>query len=196
MNIFNTQRKNISRKGFTLIETLVAISILVVGVGAVFTAVQSGLSNSSSVRQRMIAMYLAEEGINGIKNLKDSNLTNIASGNSSNWLQGIQGICSANNPCAYDITAHNGNGGVVSCAGNPNNCRVRLDTISIQGDEVEIYKQGGGGTDTGFVREIYVEETNSGSAAGREAKVTVEITRPNTNTPDLKVVQYIYNYWP
>ncbi len=64
MNIFN----KIKNKGFTLVETLVAISILSLSILAGFTAVQNSLKSSVTAKNQMIAFYLTQDAMEFIKN--------------------------------------------------------------------------------------------------------------------------------
>ena len=71
-------------KGFTIIETLVAISILVTAIVGTSTAVQGAISSYTHSKDQIIAFYLAQEGFEQIRNLRDeSRLKN------RNWLTGI-----------------------------------------------------------------------------------------------------------
>jgi prepilin-type N-terminal cleavage/methylation domain-containing protein len=60
-------------KGFTLLEVLVAVFILVVGAGAAFSSISQTLGAASLVKDRFIASYLGQEGIEIVKNIRDSN---------------------------------------------------------------------------------------------------------------------------
>lgn len=64
--------KNTS-KGFTLIETLIAISILVLAVTGAFAAAQNGISSAIFSKDQIVAFYLAEEGVEGVRNVRDQN---------------------------------------------------------------------------------------------------------------------------
>lgn len=59
--------------GFTVIESLVAISILLLAVSGSFAAAQSSLQSSNFVKNRVTAYYLAQEGIEYIRHLRDNN---------------------------------------------------------------------------------------------------------------------------
>ncbi len=59
--------------GFTLLEVIVAIFILTVGVGGSFVLIQQTLSASLMAQSRLIAAYLAQEGIEIIRNVRDNN---------------------------------------------------------------------------------------------------------------------------
>ena len=50
-------------RGFTLAELLVALTIVVVGLGALLAAINQGLGNSQLVRERVEARYQAEQAL-------------------------------------------------------------------------------------------------------------------------------------
>ena len=64
------------KKGFTLIEALVAISILMMAVAAPITIAQKGLSSAVYSKDQMIAAYLAQDAIEFIKNARDNESIN------------------------------------------------------------------------------------------------------------------------
>jgi len=70
--------------GFTLIETLVAISILLISISAPLTIAARGLASSYFARDQITAFYLAQDAVEYIRNKRDENfLSNLA------WLSGI-----------------------------------------------------------------------------------------------------------
>ncbi|MDE1975435.1 MAG: prepilin-type N-terminal cleavage/methylation domain-containing protein [Patescibacteria group bacterium] len=95
----NTPRK---QKGFTIIETLVAITVLMIAVAGPLVVASKGLFGALASKDQMTASYLAQESMEVIKNMRDNNVNNITQGNSGNWLDGL-GNCissaSANNYC-------------------------------------------------------------------------------------------------
>lgn len=60
-------------KGFTLIETVVAIFILTVGVVGSFSLMQRISVFASISSSQFVASYLAQEGIETIRNIRDAN---------------------------------------------------------------------------------------------------------------------------
>ena len=82
------------KKGFTIIESLVAVSILVVAVVGALSAVQTGLSSYIYSKDQIIAFYLAQEGFEQIRNLRDEN--RLAS---RDWLYGV--AQNSNDPCYF-----------------------------------------------------------------------------------------------
>jgi len=73
-----------SKKGYLLMEVMVAISLLTIGFLAVLSLVSNSLSLNRIVSDQFTANYLAMEGIEIVKNLIDSNYL---SGNP--WNQGF-----------------------------------------------------------------------------------------------------------
>lgn len=68
--------KRESGAGFTMIELIIAISILSIGIVTVYSIFASILALSNSVSQRLIATYLAKEGMEVARNIRDDNFVN------------------------------------------------------------------------------------------------------------------------
>ena len=64
-------------KGFTLVESLVAIAVFTVGISAAIFVIQQSFFVGARVKNKIIAAYLAQEGIEVIRNIRDRN-----------WMQG------------------------------------------------------------------------------------------------------------
>lgn len=62
------------KKGFTLIEALVAIFILSASITALMTVVSQSIFNSSYIKNKAVAISLAQEGIELVRNIQDSAL--------------------------------------------------------------------------------------------------------------------------
>ncbi len=60
-------------KSFSLIEVIVAIFIITVGAGGAFALMQQNLAFSSVSSSKLTASYLAQEGIEVIRNIRDTN---------------------------------------------------------------------------------------------------------------------------
>ena len=188
--------KKTHTRGFTLIESLVAISIVLVGVTTVFTVAQLGISSSSSVRSRITAMFLAQEALEAAKNLKDSNLHQISSnGAHINWLEGLKSsngaeICPDYNGdtyCGFDVLKNTGDSDMFfQCNAG---CQIYTEP------SVGLFEQAASGVpngiDTGFVRKISVDEV----VPDKQARVRVVISKPGTTFPDFEVVGFIYNWF-
>lgn len=101
-----------------MLETLIAIAVLILALSAAFSVAQRGLSLSISSRDEVTAYYLAQEGVEVIRNLRDQN-----SLNSLPWLTGIS--ASVSDPCYFGnycaVDSPNGNY-MQNCGSSPNNC--------------------------------------------------------------------------
>lgn len=75
-----------SRKGFTLIETLVAIAILMVVLTAIYTVVIQGLKSTSFVNNQTIAGFLAQDALEYVTNIRNSNMLDTE----KTWLEGLE----------------------------------------------------------------------------------------------------------
>lgn len=76
--------------GFTLLETLVAISILLLSISAPLTIASRGLAASFVARDQITAFYLAQDAIEFIRNTRDNNFLSDA-----NWLNGFSDLIGA-----------------------------------------------------------------------------------------------------
>lgn len=84
--------KTMNQKGFTLLELTVAIFVIMVGIIGALSALQRATSTTFVSSSKLTAAYLAQEGIEIVRNLRD---TNWIAGLS--WDYGI--ICSPPSPC-------------------------------------------------------------------------------------------------
>jgi len=77
-NLQTTNYKLQTNLGFTLLETVIAISILTTGVIATIGLMNSGLKQIGYLKNKIIAINLAQEGIELTRNVRDNNwLTNL-----------------------------------------------------------------------------------------------------------------------
>ena len=83
-------------RGFSLIETLMALFVLMVGVIGSFAVVSQAIRTSPTARQELIAAQLAQEGIEISRNVRDNTLLQIGddrlqgSALSKDWTSGLK----------------------------------------------------------------------------------------------------------
>lgn len=65
--------KKMKNKGFTLIELIIAVFVVTVGVVFVYGIIQQIISYTLISNSRFVAAYLAQEGIEIIRNIRDNN---------------------------------------------------------------------------------------------------------------------------
>jgi type II secretory pathway pseudopilin PulG len=61
------------RKGETILETLIAMGILVIGIMMASSIMGSSIRNINSSKNRVIAVNIAKEGLEAIRNIRDTN---------------------------------------------------------------------------------------------------------------------------
>lgn len=70
MNVFNLKKQ---QRGQTLLETVVGIFIMVMGISASMSLVTFSLNSTRQVVSQLVGMGLAREGIEAVKNMRDTN---------------------------------------------------------------------------------------------------------------------------
>ena len=103
-------------KGFTLIETLVAVTIFMIAIIAIYTFIVQGLQSTFFASRYTIATYLSQDGIEYVKHVRNSNGLN----DNAEWLDGL-GAC-VDKTCRVDTGILNPleNGAIEECGGG--NC--------------------------------------------------------------------------
>lgn len=98
-------RKKIDKKGFTMIEVLGAIFIITMGVMGIFSLVPQAVSFTTISSSRLVATYLAQEGIEIVRNIRDTNLLKIHKGlmPEDDWTNGLTG-CAGGCEADYNDT--------------------------------------------------------------------------------------------
>ncbi len=171
MNYFSVKNK----KGFTLVETLVAITMLTITIASTMGLVQASLASNSYSQQQITANYLAGEAIEYIRNIRDTNIRN-----NNSWLTNIPLSCFDEAGCAIDTV----NQSISACVSTCNT--LLLDTSSSG------YYQYQSGDESSFRRTVNIETITPGV----EIEVRVRIdgqTGLFSKTP-MVVVEQMYNW--
>lgn len=132
--------------GFSLVEAIVSITIMVFAISGPLALSAQSLRASREARAEIEATHLAEEGIEMIRNIRDNNSAQDTSANKNAWLDNIIVECSVN-PCIIDVSDHSGGG--VWGSSTLRGC----DATCLSSDEIYLYKN----TNTGF----YVQKSLS-----------------------------------
>lgn len=114
--------------GFTLVETLIAITVLTVAIVGPYHAVQTALNVSFVARDELVATSLAQEGLEYVRSVRDSNFDyNVANpASAGTWLYGLDGTtragvtgrnCFSGTQCTVDITQASVVNAIEPCSG-------------------------------------------------------------------------------
>lgn len=140
--------------GFTLIESLVAMTILITAILGPMSIAANGIASASYVRDQTTAFFLAQEGLEYIRNARDSNALTTPP---LDWLTGLEACVSSS--CAIDPS----NNAVTACSGA---CpAIRYDSAN------NLYGYTAG-DETNFIRTIRITTTVS----DREVNVSSMVT--------------------
>lgn len=182
-----------NKKGFTFIETLVAITILLIAVVAPMSLAQDGIVAARLAQDQIVAFYLGQEGVEIVKNLRDNNrLNNAALGQLSG---AALSECIVVDP--DDITE---SGCIVDARPNAydtERCVGQCEPVSIdEGVDRTLYTHSGTGiTETKYIREVKVwyPDISDTDEAVVEATVTWPFGKGGI-IKSYKVRNYLYDW--
>jgi len=132
--------------GFTLIETLVAVTVLTVAVAAPLSLAAQSLLAAFNARDQVTAFHLAQEAIETVRAQRDHNLLEIVkTGNNIDWLSGLSvetrdlnGDIETEKPFKVDAIATNTGNNFIDCSGTlGTSCEYLLfnKTVGLYGHE-------------------------------------------------------------
>jgi prepilin-type N-terminal cleavage/methylation domain-containing protein len=161
--MFNYLKQKNNRDGFTLVETLIAISIFSMSVVGLMTVLARGISDTNYAKHRITASYLAEEGIEYIKNMRDTYVLNDPTSASDGWDKFLVKInnnncrdidlgCKFDDNKTLDFTSLEDPNFIFSSCGNTVDCSLYY----YEDNGKYSYSQNGSGVNSGFTRVIYI----------------------------------------
>jgi len=168
--------------GFTLIESLVSLSIVTLAIVGPISLASTSINASRVVREQLTAFYLAQEGIEIIRNERDINRLFVgapggdAEGepDSSNWGDGWLSLCSGNGcELLVDATETDLDYRIKSC--NDSICTAN-ETVLTYNSEKTLYGREAtqGWESSPYSRKVSVEKAQSPNE-DKEAIVTVTV---------------------
>ena len=166
----NISLKKNREKGFTLIETLIAITILMISVAAPLSLASKGLQAANLAKNQIVAYYLAQDAYEWVKNKTDMNkIKNIPYGGG-----GQNGMIDGLDDCSSDTNSKC----IINTLESPD-ITSAVDRYTGQKLKVDngVYSYGASGQDSIFKRYIHVERVDRGDASKLDEaliQVTVE----------------------
>lgn len=144
-----------TESGFTLVETLVAITILLIVIVGPMTAAHKGIQNAIHAREQLVAVHLAQEAIEQAFNLRDEYALRADAGSESDTWAFVDTLPSdcfdADIGCGFDVEARE----FASCS-SLNGCVLYQDSS----DEDTYYSYDSSGDVSLFTRKIYMSEVS------------------------------------
>ena len=155
-------------KGFSLVEVLVAISLLLIALVGPMTYLTRTSQSTEVANQRVVATFLAQEGIELVQKLRDDIILSSSPFSSSQdppsqdegWQDFISNLnvagCFGSIGCAVEMGGTHGDVQLHQCTdpgANRSECRLYLDTSSDR-NSWYTYVGGTGSTQTPYTRRI------------------------------------------
>lgn len=175
------------KRGFSLVETLVAISILMISIAGPMLLVSNGIQSSAFARDQITAFYLAQDAVEAMRYIRDNNrIEKVTSSNPAavDWNYLTDNTCTVANPCGVDTTkVYEGASGGIS-SGNKN----KVLTINSSDGK---YGYNPSGTPTVFKRWITIESID----ASREVEIVVTVDWSSGVIPRTFSIRENLFYW-
>ena len=151
---------NFHLSAFTLVEALIAMSILIIGIISSFILVTRALYNTSIIQDRLTASFLAQEGLELVREIRDSNYINRINNGTGNWNDGLQSG-------TYRISFENGNI-LIKTITNPSEATLYFH------DDTGLFDYNSvGGVLTSFNRQIQIDPI---LGSDHELRITVTVS--------------------
>lgn len=147
----NSSKLYSSTSGFTLLEMLFAVIIFSFALISLMGIASKGVIATATARDQLTAQYLAEEGLEVGRNMRDSNFLGYLS--NVPWLEGIENTCTKTAPC--DVT-FSPVPRLIPGASSTNVLYRSADGI------YRTINDNGTGDATSFWREVYIDDTDPG----------------------------------
>jgi Tfp pilus assembly protein PilV len=185
------------KRGITLIETVVAVTVLTFALGGPFLLAAKSLRSAAYAREEIAAARLGEEALEIIHNMRDNN----SARSMPSWDTTINDLaCTTGAGCAVDFTQQQG---AITGTQTIWKSAVLRGCASVAACVVYQYTDGtyrqmpspppAGWTDTGMKRIVKISPNSSNT----EYTVTVEVDYPaGTQTRQIFLYDTLMNWFP
>jgi len=152
-----TPLRDKSLTGFTMVEMLVAIFVLLVGITGGMAAIVKVITLTSVASSKLTAAYLAQEGLELVRNIRDTNALEYRRDGVTTW---DEGLLNCGSGCVIDyLDVQDNKPDLPAYDSNnpPNNPLNRF----LYFDESNYYNRRGNGLQTKFQRKITINKPSN-----------------------------------
>lgn len=161
-------KRSNSNSGFTLLETVIAIVILITSTLMVYTAIVRVIGYSYNNQSKLVASYLAQEGIEVVRNIRGTN-----------WVEGATSWKDGLSPGTYRIQYNSSS-------------LLSDQDIPLDIDPNGFYNYGTGDSSS-FTRTITISKPDP--ADEDVLKVVSEVSWPKDNNCPVSAEEIFYNWY-
>ena len=190
-------------RSFTLVETLVAISIIMVVILGPFDTLQNAANASYIARDQLISSALAQEAVEYVRSIRDGDYLYRRANNTltPDFLGGIDGTANStgtfsadcvNNNCTVDPLANT----VAVCSGTGGACTPLYTKTSAPYNYTQSASGATASTFTRSIRVCYMQSDNTcTSTVSNKAKLVVTVSWLTLGKPFSTVItEYLQNW--
>ena len=188
--------KREAHRGFTLVETLVAIALISVAIVAPMALTVQSLNGAFFARDQITASNLAQEGIEAIRSVRDHNILLTAHGTATPLFGGILLSC-GNTNCTVDATQYASPPADLSPLISA--CSGACAPLNSNG-HLYSYQSGTGWAPSNFTRTVsacYIQTDGTCSqATSQEVRLTVTVSWKSASykTQQVQLSENLYNW--
>jgi len=180
-------------KGFTLIELLITISVVSVGIVGALVAIQQGIVAIDYTKDRLIGAMLAQEGVEILKNIRDTNLLENNYSGATQWdsgfsIAGIGGILELEVEYS-DAFSADPSLDQLGCSPGCDFVSTQLRYLKLADTDNYNYSSG---RDTIFKRKVRIEKIDS---QRYDVDVVVYWRKRGGGNYEIALKQYLYEWW-
>ncbi|MDD9868225.1 MAG: prepilin-type N-terminal cleavage/methylation domain-containing protein [Candidatus Campbellbacteria bacterium] len=96
--MFNISKNNYN-KGFSISEVIIALAIITIAVGAPITLITREVTENTITHERVVAQFIAQETIENIRKIRDSNFIAQGGDIEKDWLDNLTDCVGKNKYC-------------------------------------------------------------------------------------------------
>lgn len=97
-------RESKTSRGYTLVETLIAVSIFSISILGLLVTLSKGISDTGYAKKKIVAAYLAQEGVEYFRNMRDTYVLYTNQGPDRGWgdFKSYLDPCKGPHGCSFD----------------------------------------------------------------------------------------------